>query len=128
MGEASPEFEAAVATAAAEAAWLRCETEALCDAGRAAAKALAARVDAPRGRLSGLSCALGSNEASRREPPSACLAEALKDLGDDSDLSAPLASALGADALAPRADVLTARARPTRGRCKTDERRQSIEP
>jgi hypothetical protein len=40
---------ATVATASAEAAWLRRAAEALSAAGRAAAKALAARVDAPRG-------------------------------------------------------------------------------
>ena len=113
LGEASPDFEAAVATASAEAAWLRREAEALSGAGRAAAKALAARVDAPRGRLSGLLGALGGKDAARREPPppvEAFLAEALTDLGDDSDLTAPLAAAMGADALAPLAAVLKVRA------------------
>ena len=114
LGEASPEFEAAVTTAAAEASWLRREAEALSAAGRAAAKALAARVDAPRGRLSGLLGALGGKDAGRREAAPAVdafLAEALTDLGDDTDISAPLATALGAEALAPLAEVLKARAR-----------------
>lgn len=71
------------------------------------------------------------NEASVARPsvePCREMSPANRGTGDDSNLSAPLASALGADALAPLADVLTARARPTRARCKTDERRQSIEP
>jgi hypothetical protein len=54
LGEASPEFDSALAHASAETAWLRREGSELAAAGRAAAKALAARVDAPRGRLSGL--------------------------------------------------------------------------
>ncbi len=66
---------------------------------------------APRRRAQG---ALGGGKeaAARKEAPppvDAFLAEALTDLGDDSDLSAPMAAHLGVEALAPLADVLKAR-------------------
>jgi hypothetical protein len=113
LGDASPDFDTALATAAAENAWLRREATELAGAGRAAARALSARVDAPRGRLSGLLGALGGGkDGARKEPPpvDAFLADALTDLGDDSDLSGPLATQLGVDALHPLAEVLKARA------------------
>ena len=52
--EATPEFEASLATACGECAATKKQVEALSASSRAAAKALAARVDAPAGRLSGL--------------------------------------------------------------------------
>jgi hypothetical protein len=55
--------------------------------------------------------ALGGKEGRKEAPPpvEAFLADALTDLGDDSDLSGPMAAALGVEALAPLADVLKAR-------------------
>lgn len=97
----TPEFDKAVATAAAEAAWLKKEFESLSVSGKAVAKSLASRVELQRGLL-------GFSRKTEDPPVDLFFSEALSHFGDDSELSAALTASVGIKALTPVLDVLKA--------------------